>query len=98
MLTINFPIKIIQSTIISVNTYKKKIIEIGNKNEKIKNRDKWNYCHDFPILTLLGDNHRLPLIHMAKCFIWLEEKSDCINEFNMGYMINPTLHVNKAFK
>ena len=44
---------------------------------------------------LLGDNHRLPLLHMAKCFIWIEETGKHINDFEIGYMINPSLHVNK---
>ena len=47
---------------------------------------------------MLGDNNRLPLLHMDKCFICIEEKSDRINEFEIGYTINPTFHVNKAFK
>ena len=41
------------------------MIEIGKKNEIIKNKDRWNYCHRFPILPLLGDNNRLPLLHMS---------------------------------
>ena len=48
-------------------------------------------------MPLLGDNHCLPLSHMAKSFIWIEETSDHINEFEIGYMINTTLHVNKSF-
>ena len=35
---------------------------------------------------------------MAKRFIWLEEAKKCINEFEIGYMINPSLHVNKYFR
>ena len=35
---------------------------------------------------------------MAKSFIWINETSERINEFAIGYMINPTLHVNKSFK
>ena len=35
---------------------------------------------------------------MAKSFIWIEETSELINEFDIGYMIYPTLHNNKAFK
>ena len=31
-------------------------------------------------------------------FIGLNEASEHINEFSIGYMINPTLHVNKYFK
>ena len=48
--------------------------------------------------SLLGDNHRLPLFHMAKSFIWVEETKEHIKEFMIGYMINPTLNINKAFK
>ena len=49
------------------------MIDIGNKNEKIRNKDKWNYYHHFPILPLMGDNHRLTLLNMAKSFICIEE-------------------------
>ena len=74
------------------------MIEIGNKNEKIKNKDVWNHCHNFLILLLLRANHRLYLLHMAKSFLYLHETNDHINEFDIVYIINPTLHVNKAFK
>ena len=47
---------------------------------------------------MLGDNHRLPLLHMAKMVLYLHEVNERFNEFAIGYMINPTLHVNKAFK
>ena len=50
------------------------------------------------MFPLLGANHRLPLLHMAKIFIHLPEKNERINEFAIGYMINPILHANKAFK
>ena len=48
--------------------------------------------------SLLGDYHRLPLLHMAKHFIFLEETNQRINEFSIGYMMNPNLSINKAFK
>ena len=35
---------------------------------------------------------------MAKRFIWINETKKCINEFTIGYMINPGLNVNKAFR
>ena len=98
MLAINFPLKVIQSIIISVNAHKQKMIETGNKNEKIKNKDKWNDCHHFLIFPLLGANHRLPLLHMDKISIWIEENMERINQFDIGYMINIALHVNKSFK
>ena len=74
------------------------MIEIGNDNKKIKNKDKWNYFHHMSILPLLGDNRRLPLLNTNKSFIWIEETKEHINEFEIGYMINPNLNVNKSFK
>ena len=49
-------------------------------------------------MTLLGIDHCLPLLHMAKRFIWIEETGKRINDLDIGYMINPSFHVNKAFR
>ena len=81
-----------------MNSCKQRMIEIGNKNEKNENKDRWNYCQHFPIFPLLGANHRLPILHMAKNILWVHDTSERINEFSIGYMINSTLRVNKAFK
>ena len=51
-----------------------------------------------PLFPLLGANHHIILLHMAKCFIWLEEKKERINEFYIGYMINPNMDNKKSFK
>ena len=51
-----------------------------------------------PMLSLLGGNHCLPLFHMAKRFIWINETKQLINEFRIGYMINTGLNVNKDFR
>ena len=50
------------------------------------------------MLPLLGASHRLQLLYIYKGFIYIEEIGELINEFDIGYMINPTLHVNKSFK
>ena len=50
------------------------------------------------MLSLLGASHRLPLFHMAKHFICNNETEQRINDFTIGYMINPGLNVNKAFR
>ena len=47
---------------------------------------------------MLGINHRLPLLHMAKSYIWFEETNERINEFYIGYKMNQNLSINKAFK
>ena len=73
------------------------MIEIGKENEKIKNKGKWYYCHHMRIFPFWGDNHRLPLLHMDKQFIWIEETKERINQFGIGYMNNPNLYTNKDF-
>ena len=50
------------------------------------------------IIIVGGENHRLPLLHMVKRFIWINEAKNRINEFTIGYMINPGLNVNISFK
>ena len=50
------------------------------------------------ILPFLEANNCLLLLYMAKIFIWLEETGERMSEFEIGYMINPSLHVNKAFR
>ena len=35
---------------------------------------------------------------MHERFIWFEETGEHINESEIGFMINPSLHVNKSFK
>ena len=46
-----------------------------------------------PMLSFLVENNHLPLFHMTERFIWLNEEKKCINEFTIGYMINPGLNV-----
>ena len=48
--------------------------------------------------SFLGTNHGLPLSHVNKSYIWLEETKERINVFSIGYIINLTLNINKAFK
>ena len=97
-LAINFTLKVIQVFMFSINTYKQYMIPVGNENGKIKNKDIWNYCHHIPMLPLLEDNRRLPLVHMDKCVIRIEEIGERIIEFDIRYMINPSFYVNKSFK
>ena len=59
--------------------------------------DDWaGIAPGIPMLSLLGTIYRLPLFHMAERFIFLNEIKQRINEFTIGYMINPGLNVNKV--
>ena len=50
------------------------------------------------MLLLLGENHRLPLFNMAKRFIWINETKEYVKDFQIGYIMNPNLNINKAFR
>ena len=50
------------------------------------------------MLSLLAANHRLPLFNIADFFIWINETKQLINEFTIGYIINPGLNVNKSLR
>ena len=50
------------------------------------------------MISFLGSNNSLPLFNMAKSFIWINETKQRINEFEIGYIINPGLNVNKSFR
>ena len=50
------------------------------------------------MLSLFLENHCLPLFHMSKHFISINEDKKPINDFKIGYMINPNLNVNRTFR
>ena len=74
------------------------MLEVGNKNQKKLNKDRWNHFNHTTMQSLLGGSHRLPLFHMAKSSICLEETKDLIKKFSIRYMINRALNINKAFR
>ena len=48
--------------------------------------------------SVLGANCRMLLVHISNRKKWIEETNQCINEFSLAYMLNPTLNNNKDFK
>ena len=67
-------LKLIKADILSIDTYEQDMIEFVNDNKKFQNKYIWNHFKHIPMQSLLGANHSLPLFHMAKTIIWLEEK------------------------
>ena len=82
----------------NIYNHEKDILAVGYKNKTIETKYKWNKLDFIDIQSLLGTNHRLPISHMAKSYIWLEESNQRINELSIVYMMNPNFSVNKAFK
>ena len=81
-----------------IDNHEKQILAVGYKNKKIETKYKWNQLNILDVQSLLGTNCRRPLLHMSKSYIWLEEKNQRINEFSIGYMMNPNFNTNKAFR
>ena len=82
----------------NIDNHEREILAVGDKNKTLKTEDKQNQLNLIDIQSLLGANHCLPLSHMANSYIWLEETNKCINQFSIGYTMNPNLIINKTFK
>ena len=82
----------------TIYNHKKDILEVDYQNQKNLTQDKCNHLNLMHMKLLLGTNHRLPLSYMAKIYIWTEETKELIDDFSIGYMINPTLNIKKSFK
>ena len=57
------------------------MISVGNQKERKKRQ--WNHFNHMPMQSLMGDYHRLPLLYMAKSYIWIEETKERIIEFSI---------------
>ena len=79
-----------------IYNHEKEFLAVGYKRKTIENKEKWNQLNILEVQSLLENNHRMPLSHIAKSYIWIEEKNRRINEFSIGYMMNPNLHKNKV--
>ena len=82
----------------NIDNHKKYILAVGYENKTIQTKDNWNQLNPMNIQSLLGINYHLLLSHMAKSYICPEETNHRINELSIGYMMNPNLHKNKAFR
>ena len=78
--------------------YEKDILAADYINKKIETKEKWNQINVLDMEYMLVANCCMPLLHISKIYIWMEEINQHINEFSFGYMLNPTLYENKAFK
>ena len=67
-------------------------------NKKIDTKDKWDQLYLLSMESVLGVNCNIPLIHMSKRKMYIEETNERMNEFSFAYMCNPTLYIHKVFK
>ena len=93
-----FSLKVIDLVLSNIDQYEKEIWAVDYINKKIETKDEWNQINVLNMHSMLGDNCRMPLLHMSKSYIWLEETNQRINDFSIGYMMNQTLYKDRAFK
>ena len=82
----------------NIDNHENEILAVDYKNKIIETKDKWNQINILDMQYLLGANCRMPLLHMSKSYICLEETNQHINEFSIGYIMNPSVNRNRAFK
>ena len=51
-----------------------------------------------PLIPIVGVNNRLPILHMSKRMVHIYTTEKTVHKLAIGYMVNPSLHVNKMFK
>ena len=49
-------------------------------------------------MPILGVNNSLPILHMYKIMVHIYTTDKTVHQFAIGYMMNPSLHINKMFK
>ena len=82
----------------NIDNHKKDILAVDYKNKTIETKDKRNQINLLDTQYILGTNFLMPLLHMSKSYIWLEVQNQRINEFSIGYMMNPNFNRNRAFR
>ena len=77
LLAKTFLLKIIQADVFSINTYEQDMIAFGKEGGN-KNKYRWNYSRHMTMFPLLVANYFLPLFHITKSFIWLNETKNVL--------------------
>ena len=94
----NYNHKVINAVVLSILTYEHDMSKNEKENIKIKPKHLFHDINLISMLSFLGANNRLPLFHMTKSLVYIQEIDQHINQFSIGYMINPRLNTNGIFK
>ena len=93
-MTMNLKLHVIQYVIDIVTLCEKTLIEQG---EKTPAKDKWEISAIIPLMLIVGVNNCIPILHLSKRMLHMYTTSKTINQFVIGYMINPYLKFHNAF-
>ena len=67
------------------------------RNKKSPGKDKWETLAVIPLMQLLGLNHHQHILNMSKIIVCCYSTDETINQFEIGYIINPSINYNKLF-
>ena len=74
------------------------MIELEKEKKKIETKYRWETLDVIPLFPLVGVNNHQPILQLYKRMVHIYSIDDSIDQFVIGYMINPTLRVTKLFK
>ena len=63
-MSMNYPLKVVNDVIGTIDSYDQKIIEFEKKRKK-PSKDKWEYCEVVLLFPVLGVSYRPPFLHMS---------------------------------
>ena len=70
-------------------------IELEKENQKVLGKDRWETLDVIQLLPLVGLNNRQPILNMSKRMVHCYYIYESINQFEVGYMVNPSLNFDK---
>ena len=85
----NFKKNVLQYVIDIVTLCGEEIIELEKENNNNPGKDKWETLDVIPLMPLVGVNYCQPILHMSKIMVYCYSTDESINQFAIGYMINP---------
>ena len=90
-MTMNLKYHVIYSVTNIFPLYGGKHSRIGKKNPA---KDKWEVPTVIPLIPIVGVYHRLPKLHMSKRMVHIYTTDKTVHQFDIGYMINPSIFIN----
>ena len=96
-MTMNYKLYVTQYVMDIFTLCRGKMIESEKDNKKVQAKDKWEIIAIIPLIPIVGVNHRLPILHTSKRMVHCYTTVKNINQFAIGYVINPSLNFNNEF-
>ena len=80
-MSINSKQNVIKYVIDIVTSCGEEMIELDKDNKKVPVKDKWVKHAVILLMTLVGVNHRQPILHMSKIMVHYYSTDETINQF-----------------